>query len=193
MTAPSSCRTSGRNDSGAVAANRRLLGRSAHSSTTGRPLVERQLRGLLDLSDTGSATAGGVAAALVLATSGFRASTGRAELGRGALAGVERGFSAHAGSPACCTAESCSVTKGGLGVLGLPCSGATRGGSTEGIAVALPRRSADIRGLPHSWDAHRGDRNAMPISVAPPTTSALHAAAWSPACIAVGLLCAEPP
>jgi hypothetical protein len=38
------------NDSGAVAANRRLLGRSAHSSTSGRPLVERQLRGLLDLS-----------------------------------------------------------------------------------------------------------------------------------------------
>jgi hypothetical protein len=38
------------NDSGAVAANRRLLGRSANSSTSGRPLVERQLRGLLDLS-----------------------------------------------------------------------------------------------------------------------------------------------
>ena len=39
------------NDSGAVAANSRLLGRSAHSSTSGRPLVERQLRGLLDLSE----------------------------------------------------------------------------------------------------------------------------------------------
>ena len=43
------------NDSGAVAANRRLLGRSAYSSTSGRPLVECQLRGLLDLSDRGHA------------------------------------------------------------------------------------------------------------------------------------------
>ena len=51
------------NDSGAVATNRRLLGRSAHSSTSGRPLVERQLRGLLDLSDTSSLTVQRLAAA----------------------------------------------------------------------------------------------------------------------------------
>ncbi len=43
------------------------------------------------------------------------------------------------------------------------------------------------------WDAYRGDRNAMPASVAPTTTSSPHAAARSPACIAVGLLSAEPP
>jgi hypothetical protein len=49
----------------------------------------------LPLSDTGSATAGGVAAALMLATSGLLASTGRAALDRGALAGVEHAFRAE--------------------------------------------------------------------------------------------------
>ena len=39
----------------------------------------------------------------------------------------------------------------------------------------------------------RGDRDAMPASVAPTTTSSPHAAVWSRACIAVGLVCAEPP
>jgi hypothetical protein len=38
-----------------VVANRRLLGRSAHSSTSGRPLVERQLRRLLHLFASSSA------------------------------------------------------------------------------------------------------------------------------------------
>ena len=49
------------------------------------------------MSDTGSAIAGddsGMAAALMLATSGLVASTGRPEFGRGALAGVERAFRA---------------------------------------------------------------------------------------------------
>ena len=46
------------------------------------------------LSHTGSATAGGMAAALMLATSRLLARTGRPEFGRGALAGVERGFRA---------------------------------------------------------------------------------------------------
>jgi hypothetical protein len=46
------------------------------------------------MSDTGSATAGGMAAALMLATSRLLASTGRLEVGRGALAGVERAFRA---------------------------------------------------------------------------------------------------
>jgi len=47
------------------------------------------------LSDTGSATAGGMAAALMLATSRLLASTGRPEFVRGALAGVERVFRAE--------------------------------------------------------------------------------------------------
>jgi hypothetical protein len=49
----------------------------------------------LPLSDTGSATAGGMAAALMLATSRLLASAGRPEVGRGALAGVERAFRAN--------------------------------------------------------------------------------------------------
>jgi hypothetical protein len=52
----------------------------------------------LRLSDTGSATAGGVAAALMLATSRLLASTGRPKFGRGALAGVERAFRALQGT-----------------------------------------------------------------------------------------------
>lgn len=62
--------------------------------------VSRPLGGvaLLDLSDTGSATTAGTATALVLATFGYLASTRRAELGRGALAGVER-TSAHCETP----------------------------------------------------------------------------------------------
>jgi hypothetical protein len=46
------------------------------------------------LSDTGSAIVREVATALLLATYGLLASTGRAELGRWALASVERAFRA---------------------------------------------------------------------------------------------------
>jgi hypothetical protein len=49
------------------------------------------------VSDTGSATAGGMAAALMLATSRLLASTGRPELGRGALA-ASNASSAHWGA-----------------------------------------------------------------------------------------------
>lgn len=51
----------------------------------------------LVLSETGSATAGGVATALVLATSRHLASTRRVEFGRGALAGRVRAFRALQG------------------------------------------------------------------------------------------------
>jgi hypothetical protein len=51
----------------------------------------------LVVSDTGSATAGAIAAPLMLATSRLLASTGRPEFGRGALAGVERAFRAQGG------------------------------------------------------------------------------------------------
>ena len=50
------------------------------------------------VSDTGSATAGGVAAALMLATSRLLASTGRPQFGRGSPAGVERASRARCGS-----------------------------------------------------------------------------------------------
>jgi hypothetical protein len=53
----------------------------------------RRLRDCL-WSDTGSATAGEFAAALMLATSGLLASAGRPALGHGALAGVGRAFRA---------------------------------------------------------------------------------------------------
>jgi hypothetical protein len=46
------------------------------------------------LSATGSATAGGAVAALVLATSGHLASTWRVEFGRGTLASPVRAFRA---------------------------------------------------------------------------------------------------
>jgi hypothetical protein len=61
----------------------------------------RQAPAWLLLSDMSSGIAGGVAAALMLATSGLLASTGRAELGRGALAGVERAFRAQRGTRPC--------------------------------------------------------------------------------------------
>src|SRR5450755_1433478 len=69
--------------------------RAGASRRTGRdplPLSRgHQAHGVwLVVSDTGCATAGWVAAALMLATSGPLASTERAELGRPALAGVER-------------------------------------------------------------------------------------------------------
>jgi hypothetical protein len=51
----------------------------------------------LPVSDTSSATAGGMAAALMLATLRLLASTERPEFCRGALAGVERAFRAERG------------------------------------------------------------------------------------------------
>jgi hypothetical protein len=52
----------------------------------------------LPLSDAGSATAGGVTFALMLATSRLLANAGWAELGRCALAGVERACRAKEGA-----------------------------------------------------------------------------------------------
>ena len=49
----------------------------------------------LPVSDMGSAKAGGLAAALMLATSVLLASAGAPQLGRGALAGVERALGAR--------------------------------------------------------------------------------------------------
>ena len=62
--------------------------RSASSSSAVATTARGWRSRLPDLSDTDSATASGAAAALVLAMSGLLASTGRVELGRGALAGV---------------------------------------------------------------------------------------------------------
>ena len=71
-----------------------LLERAGEFSLSRRPVVSADDRWRSPLSDTGSATAGGFAAALMLATSGLTASAGRPALGREALAGVERAFRA---------------------------------------------------------------------------------------------------
>ena len=75
-----------------------MHGRRSASGFSALAATARSRRSRLpDLSDTGSATAGGAATALVLATSRRVASTGRFELGGGPIVGEMRAIRANQG------------------------------------------------------------------------------------------------